>query len=904
MAHLLLKDTISITGDDTDCVLDINESLLNYKTDEIKIDNCTETANPFFVSLTRKQTKITKYNTYEYAIIMCMRDEYNNEEEASKIYNKTISIDEMREISKYFTLIKCPKKVIYSDKAYNNILIIDRDILELFNNKRLLLDSNELVLPMFELKENIAEIYTKLYDNGMTLGYITKMIKINSYYNSDYAIRAQKHIYQLLSSLNETEFWTNTYTCKLLTMTEQFMARSFQLKCMLDDKKKKNIVLKMEKDCGNIMDNITKGQKNAAYYISNIMYKKDDYFDLAKALEKHGRKPYYATQDGKLNISKNDITELFRILKTDKEKYDLFNSLLITKEYCHLVLNNMEVLIILDKIITKFMPLYKYIIGYAWLCFYTEECLAGTRTINTNRYVFDIETANKLPVFPYPQNDIYQNPYVTHLVSEKANDIMNNCMSMGINNDTIMGIDTLDNFKWKFNLFTSGKTDIDIFKDLDWGETFAVSGSIIPACITKRPPLFDLIVDKSECETKKFLTYLNQYYGDSDIDLMCNDKSVFDFIDKIVLLKNILCKNLNESTMEITPIKSTTIIITEYFLREKMTDIGEYVGNTDITIEEIMVGLMSNQIKEYFYGLYIDAKRVNNKQQRQKHNNKECSTSITLYDDYYKIMTIDDIRIVIADYDISKEKYTEKDCETCIYMNDIYDDSRKVPEDKNMIILKISENIKFKLKSPKMPRCIEAFRAKSKDFFAVVSRFHLPCVRGYYNGKTVYMLPSCITANMTFINIDYKYFAGVRDPIQILNKYRTRGFSILLNSSEKQHMMSYIKHTPEMSKMFYITPNKDKNSMNKLIFGYKDINDYIYKIKYHTNDYPLELYNKIITQQIKTIYDLQKIYNVLYKYDADKMGLSMFNFKTINSNGTVNPLQKWVIDACWHMLNQ
>jgi hypothetical protein len=51
---------------------------------------------------------------------------------------------------------------------------------------------------------------------------------------------------------------------------------------------------------------------------------------------------------------------------------------------------------------------------------------------------------------------------------------------------------------------------------------------------------------------------------------MCNDKSVFDFIDKIVLLKNILCKNLNESTMEITPIKSTTIIITEYFLREKI----------------------------------------------------------------------------------------------------------------------------------------------------------------------------------------------------------------------------------------------------------------------------------------------------------------------------------------------
>ena len=38
MAHLLLKDTISITGDDTDCVLDLDNSSLSYKTDEIKID--------------------------------------------------------------------------------------------------------------------------------------------------------------------------------------------------------------------------------------------------------------------------------------------------------------------------------------------------------------------------------------------------------------------------------------------------------------------------------------------------------------------------------------------------------------------------------------------------------------------------------------------------------------------------------------------------------------------------------------------------------------------------------------------------------------------------------------------------------------------------------------------------
>ena len=37
---------------------------------------------------------------------------------------------------------------------------------------------------------------------------------------------------------------------------------------------------------------------------------------------------------------------------------------------------------------------------------------------------------------------------------------------------------------------------------------------------------------------------------------------------------------------------------------------------------------------------------------------------------------------------------------------------------------------------------------------------------------------------MTLINIDYKYFAGSKDPIEIINKYRQRGYSLPLNDSE------------------------------------------------------------------------------------------------------------------------
>ena len=45
------------------------------------------------------------------------------------------------------------------------------------------------------------------------------------------------------------------------------------------------------------------------------------------------------------------------------------------------------------------------------------------------------------------------------------------------------------------------------------------------------------------------------------------------------------------------------------------------------------------------------------------------------------------------------------------------------------------------------------------SFFSTVSQFHLPCVRGFYNGDDVKLLPSCISAAMTLVNMDYKYFA-------------------------------------------------------------------------------------------------------------------------------------------------
>ena len=71
------------------------------------------------------------------------------------------------------------------------------------------------------------------------------------------------------------------------------------------------------------------------------------------------------------------------------------------------------------------------------------------------------------------------------------------------------------------------------------------------------------------------------------------------------------------------------------------------------------------------------------------------------------------------------------------------------------MLFKCHENIKYRIKASNLNHELELFKIRWPTFFSTVCNFHLPCVRGYYDGKQVYLLPSCITAAMTLINFDY-----------------------------------------------------------------------------------------------------------------------------------------------------
>ena len=89
--------------------------------------------------------------------------------------------------------------------------------------------------------------------------------------------------------------------------------------------------------------------------------------------------------------------------------------------------------------------------------------------------------------------------------------------------------------------------------------------------------------------------------------------------------------------------------------------------------------------------------------------------------------------------------------------------------DDDNTLFKVFENIKYGVKSTILNHEFEFFKIKyPTSFFSTVANFHLPCVRGYYDGSQVYLLPSCITAAMTLINLDYKYLLDQMIQLRLL----------------------------------------------------------------------------------------------------------------------------------------
>lgn len=87
-------------------------------------------------------------------------------------------------------------------------------------------------------------------------------------------------------------------------------------------------------------------------------------------------------------------------------------------------------------------------------------------------------------------------------------------------------------------------------------------------------------------------------------------------------------------------------------------------------------------------------------------------------------------------------------------------------------------------------RTIDLFHVDNIE--SVIVKYHLPCVRAWYDGTRVLTFPSFITAAMTGINMDIRWTSNRKDLRDTVLKYFQRGFATLLCGQDKTALLQYI----------------------------------------------------------------------------------------------------------------
>lgn len=852
--------------------------------------------NPFFLDSTG--SKLLKmgdkelFTSYKKLYVLCLKDSLIENKVPLKLADSYLptSASFWNDLAEDLELIEAPMRLLKVNKTRMKATIVDRSYLQWFNKKGFTLDENEVVVMMFHIKSSHVKKYVSLFDGGVTFNDYFNSKILASAFDCEWYEPIKQNLLSMVSSLKESSYWKSKRNCSI-NMTNSFYSRRMNFNMISNEGNIKATTKTLGQDEGKsvteLIDRLSKGSK---HYGGNdymrFISKKDNHIDASNALQsKNGYKLYYIPLESSVfsypEIRKN-VTNLLESLSNSQEKMLLFAGLASSRDHWGTVFNNKRVLETMKPVFEKYPHVARYVIGYPFLMAYLEECIKKGYSTVGDRHVFDIDTASKLPFFPYVHDiDPHLSPYVPLLVSKSV--LQSNLNFLGLRmlkNYKDYGIADLKTFKRNFNLMTTRTENASIFDGLDWKKVgMEVTGSCILSCAMKRSPLLELM--KGDSETEKMKSFFTTYFK-NDVDIMHYSKSVFDFMDAVrdthVVVENNVKKHISaDGKVQINPIKDIVVHVTSTYL-ETMEKI-----EPDFSAEHVIKNITNVDVLADFYARYVIAKTDSNKKLSKGYSREKNALYGHFYDNMKSAKEID----VYVSKTIAEDN--DSDHEIYFTYNDIVPESMKVSEDKNIAVMRISENIKFKLSSVHMPYEIEIFRRKFKEPFSTVSRFHLGSVRSYYDGENVYMLPSSVGSLLSFVNIDYKYFAGKRTPLQIFAKYRSRGVGVFLNAQERSTMLEYLHISSEWKEMYEIDP-KNKDSVEK-VTGSLTLDSNIFKpTKFLTEFNELsdsDLFSNVKElEYVSTLEDYNKVMESKgYKYKGVDWNL----FKTINDNGSVTP---------------
>jgi hypothetical protein len=912
------------------------------KENTIKLTDSTQITNPFFVPMQGSNAlaipKRDFYTVYSYCYSLLMRsDVVVDPKIVTKIYQREITVTELRQVLKNFTLVKTDIKILHNHRFKRVTNLINRTTLDaLFNHdeKRYAFQEVEFVVPLFNLTEADARSYLGLYTVSQSIDDLSSIMSTVNLFNSGYTVPIDQSVERLLQNLDPRSFWTLAKNCNF-PLFEIFNDRSFAYNGIRLDKIKaetlqgakdinhlireieeKEVVarhrrVRDRKDNGyalpgnDVGDNDSDTRSNEA---TSDRFSKAEFQNLYKVLRNQKNRTFYVNTPN-LNVTKRDIADIFDRITNERYRFELLNTLLVSKEYCHLVYNNRRVLERNADLFKKYRAFYSYALFYPHATMYLEESILGTKSTRYHRHVFDLETARALPTFPFTKTNLRRNPYLTLLLPDDVVDPATNLVGLEtpFDHETHMGLTTTEEATRRFNIFCTGDPNKNLF-DIEGVDKsiLSVSGSIMPACLQKLSPLFEKCSSSDAEYTKRWTAFFNHYYGESDVDLMCRCDSVSQLIMYGTKFIEHICKtfDIERSEVEIKPCKKSAIIISKHFFKECIDDVNDAMG-TEYTAEELIE--MFQQIdmntyapefeqllEDYFYTDYCAQKSKKNVEWRKakKENglkfDRELERAFTCHTPF------SEFAVKASSYDVTEADLKDKRRDSAMYffVNDFRDEEDQVPPEENFLVFKYNESLKFKVNSDKMVRDVEMFMINNFDPFNTVARFHMPCVRAYYQNGQFYMLPSFITAMHTGINIDYKYFAGSRDPANICQKYLSRGFGIILNASEKKGILTYSKAVDEYNGMY-----KVQNAGE--LFGPKSISHNFFCPGVFKLGMDREVYFDHQTRMARTDADVIESYRMESGYDPTSAGcvINVLNLNPVTRTGNVAPYKAWVADA-------
>jgi len=764
---------------------------------------------------------------FKFMYIICFSDEFFDNEyfDNISIFEPILSERKLDNYYKNICVLKAPFSILNNDILKNSITLLTNDVVGLLEHKpKDEYGAHVLVVPIFTISKTDIKLYLSQFKNCLLEDYFK--IKFLNYYFGN--IKKVKDTSYMIENCDESTYWTHDYNCKL-NISLPFMNRNFNFFDLT------NIV---DKKLVDIIENVRCLPEDGGDYLSH-MFRKQNFVDASNAIKRNGYLIYKMSDKKELPNFKEVIQKL-HLENAHEELCSLLVNMLISKEYCHLVLNNEAILNIFIKLSNSYFNegQIRKMYGYAWLSMYLEETIKRSYIDVNDRFVFNCDVASKLPIFNFSLAKLKDSPYLPILINDKLYADLNvygidtynfsNYEGLsGIDKELVKnkyGVATIETFKKRMNVFLSGDKGFDVFKYANF-KNIAVSGSIISACL----PNFNPLILNVGCT---FEAFVDEYFNSADLDIICNLSNTFEFINYAYELNESFDKAIKEISVDnmsrIDSVKAANIHINNNKLQEIID-----LLKLDCTKENFHLKINENKPK--LYQLYLNKKISDHKLYYETDPDKFKDPK---YNSFFNILGVENVNIYVKNFvDL------DDDLAPSAYM--------------------VTENLKFKYKITGIKRTFEIFQIKYPNFFSTVHKFHLPCVRAYYDGTNVQMLPSAVSACMTMCNIEYKYFAGSKDPIEVINKYRQRGFTTILNDKERIKLVKYSHDVEKWCDLF------DIKSLSKVAI------DKIFK--------PLDISHKLFKPA--------KVYPPM-NYQFSKNIYSGYYPSIINENGYVTPLNK------------